>query len=165
MVWKRLMAALLICTLAVVPALPATASAAEFTPYDGMVQESVMDTAERIAVNRGLNQDYVFFRSSAETYLIVIGDLTYDTSITGTDCIVWQIVATDAGYDIGQLTFPEFSLNPHGRLIYSNLGEFPSVTPLTDILLTTLAILVAILIFMYIISGIFSFTMRCRGLP
>ena len=85
MAWKRLITVGLICALAAVLALPAAASAADFTPYDGMIHGDVFDVAECMAAKRAINQDYVFFRSGADSYLVVIGDLTYDTQITGTD--------------------------------------------------------------------------------
>lgn len=156
----------LCCVLAVLLAVPATASAAEYTPYDGSISSTYTAIFEDVAAKLSLTDDYVFFRSGQYEYMLVAGDLTYDGSFSGSACDVWYISTNTGSYNTGYVfskgSLADFSLSPGSALVYSNLGHFPDLVDRGEVYSFAILILLLVAIFLYLIRSIFSFTLRSR---
>ena len=159
-------ALILACALAVLLAVPATASAADYVPYDGAISSSYTSIMEDVVAKLPLTDDYVFFRSGQNDYLLVSGDLTYNGSFSGENCTAWYINANTGVYNSGYLfsTGPldSFQLAPGSALVYSNLGHYPTLTDMGAFYGFCAVVLLLVAIFLYLIRSIFGFTLRSR---
>lgn len=176
MVWKRLMAALLICTLAVVPALPATASAAEFDFFDSRVSvlglypyeipDHVLDVARDLAGKVSMFDSYVFFAAGPDLFGFLYGDLTFEADQSsvfrlnsGSAVAISEI---ETYMQLNTVDLSGFTFSCDGCLVYSNLGPYPDLRPVESIYLSAVLLSLCVLTFMLILHGIFCFTMRVR---
>lgn len=164
--WTRLRILVAVCTLAVMLAVPATASAAEYYPYDGSISSSYTTIFQGIVGKIDLTSDYVFFRSGQYEYMLVEGDLTYDSSFSGTACTAYRISTNTGtynnGYVFSQETLESFDLYPGSALVYSNLGPFPDLIDRSVFYSFATLVLLFICMCLYLIRSIFSFTTRRR---
>lgn len=156
----------LVCALAVLLTVSATASAAEYVPFDGTISSSYVTIMEDVVAKLSLTDDYVFFRSGQNDYMLVSGDLEYNGSFTGADCDAWYInVNSDyynSGYSFSHGPVRDFLLSPGSALVYSNLGHYPDLTDRGAFYGFCTLVLVLVAIFLYLIRSIFGFTLRSR---
>lgn len=166
MVRTRLRVLAAACALAVMLAVPATASAAEYYPYDGSISSSYTTIFQGIAGKIDLTSDYVFFRSGQYEYILVEGELTYTTRFSGTDCTAYRITTNtgtyNSGYVFSQETLDTFEFYPGSALVYSNLGPYPDLIDRSVFYSFATLVLLFICVCLYLIRSIFSFTIRDR---
>lgn len=165
MVRKRLICVLF--ALAVILAVPIHASAADVYT-EGNLSPTYIAYFEDILGKVSPLDDYVFFRSGANDYTMVVGDLYYSgTTIIGVgECTVYtisEIVESDiTSYQFNSALSNGYTLNIHNSLVYSNLGDFPDLIERGDYVETALLLLVLVIVFMSLVSRIFSFNLRYK---
>lgn len=97
--------------------------------YYGSISTAVLDFASGI-VAKHPTKDYVFFRSGQYSYDIYVGDITFSgSSFSGSDLLhivydsqTYNQTGPSISYSTGSL-----SLTPNSSLLYSNLGDYPSL--------------------------------------
>jgi hypothetical protein len=165
MVRKRLIAILL--ALAVISAVPITASAAEVYT-EGNISTTYVTYFEDILGKLSPLDDYVFFRSAQNEYTMLVGKLVYEngTIYSNERCKVYQIYTTSSSYQSNyhftSNYYAEYSVTVRDSLVYSNLGDFPDLNERGDYLETALLLLVLVIIVMSLVARIFSFCIRTR---
>lgn len=165
MVWKRLISILL--ALAVISAVPITASAAEVYT-EGNISTTYVTYFQDILGKVSPLYDYVFFRAGANEYTMVVGDLDCVNGyfISPGNCSIYTIYTTSVNYNstyhFSKSTANSYTLNVNSSLVYSNLGDYPDLNERGDYLETALLLLVLVIIVMYLVSRIFSFCLRTR---
>jgi len=165
MVRKSVKVWMVICTLALMLAAPVRASA--YTVYDGNISSTYTSIFRDLLSKRGINDDYVMFRSDQYEYVLLIGDLTYaDGAFTGEKATEYKIV-TNTGYnssytyDVTEVR--SVNLAPGSALIYSNLGDYPELQDPDDYFMFAQLLLMWIVVIMWLVRSIFEFTYKRGG--
>lgn len=167
MVWKRLIC--LLGSLAVILAVPITASAAEV--YDqGNISTTYVTYFEDILSKVSPLDDYVFFRSGQNEYTMFTGNLIYNngTIYSQEPCRVYQIYTTTSSgynttYHFTANNYQQYSVSIGSALVYSNLGDFPDLNERGDYLETALLLLVLVIVCMSLVARVLGFSMRSRS--
>lgn len=166
MVRKSMRLAAVVCVLAVLLALPTTASAASYTAYDGNISTTYITIFRDLVGKIAPFEDYVFFRAGQYEYMLVAGELEYSAgSFSAPACTVYRIVTESAyssTYSFFQTEETDFALDPGNGLVYSNLGAYPDLIDRTAFYSFASLVLLLVCVFLYLIRSIFSFTLRRR---
>lgn len=170
MVWckvKKVIACMAVCLLLACCA-SATANAASI--YDGSISSSYVDYASRIPISLG--DEYVFFRDSQYGYTLVTGDLVYQNgnfSLNGTgkqynfDAVTSGSYGSVTYYTFTTTDISTFNLATNNRLVYSSLGNYPTLYE-RGVIYEEITLLVLCIGFVcYIVRSLFSFLLRYRG--
>lgn len=154
---KKMRVLVLICTLAVLLAQPVTASAASYTPYAGPVPEEYREVFGSIAGKISFREDYVFFRSAENEYMMITGDLTYESgSFEAETCTVYRILFQDGAPSFSQREEFDLVLTVNDALVFSDLGYFPDLIDRSEVYSLATLFLLVIALCMYLINGIFN---------
>lgn len=157
----------LVCALAVIVAMPLTASATSYDVYtEGNISTSYAAIFENIVGKVALFSDYVFFRTSQYDYILLVGDLTFENGTFSAETATEYRICFNSGYN-STYTFNEAivenaSVTPGGTLVYSNLGSYPDLIDRGAFYQFAILVLLLICVFMYLIRSIFTFTLRRR---
>lgn len=164
MVWKRLIC--LLGSLAVILAVPITASAAEVYT-EGNISTTYVTYFQDILSKVSPLDDYVFFRSGQNEYTMFTGNLIYNNGTISSQepCRVYQIYTTTGSgysstYHFTANNYQEYSVSIGSALVYSNLGDFPDLNERGDYLETAILVLMLVIVCMYLLARIFSFCLR-----
>lgn len=136
MVWSRLkVVCLVVCMIVAIALCNATTShAVSYSAYDGNISTSQLTYFRDIVSNIGINDSYVFFRANQYDYKLVVGSLKNDgaTFIANpSDYVTIYNLDTETSYnsaysyDVSREQ--NFSLDASDKLVYSNLGNYPSL--------------------------------------
>lgn len=172
MVWQRLRSvSLCLCfVLVLCAALTGQAHATTYTPYkQGNISSSQLSIFRDIVAKLSINDSYVAFRNGQYDYKLVVGDLKADSNtIMGKDSSTRVKVYTidsnnssyNSTYDYTVTTEQNFALNASNLLVYSNLGDYPSLEErsLTYAFITML--IVIIIGICALIRPVFNFVLR-----
>lgn len=154
---KKMRALVLICTLAVLLAQPVTASAASYTPYAGPVPEEYREVFGSIAGKVCFQKDYVFFRSAENEYMMITGDLIYESgSFEAESCTVYRILFQDGSPSFSHREESDLVLTVNDALVFSDLGHFPDLIDRSEVYSLATLFLLVIALCMYLINGIFN---------
>ena len=148
----------------------ATIYAGAVTPYDGTISSTYIDIFKQFDIS--INDDYVFFRSEQYQYTMLVGDIDYsnDTfTLNGNGKLYTLVYNTGTGY--GANTYysrnvsdvSSYSITTGGRLVYSNLGDFPILSERGDIYAYTSAFLLSVIFLCSVVGAVFGFVLRPRG--
>lgn len=164
MVRKSVKVWMVICTLALILAAPVRASA--YTIYDGNLSSTYTSIFRDLLSKKGINDDYLCFRSDQYEYVMLIGDLTYENgSFTGEKATEYKITSNTGynssySYEVTQVR--SIRLDPGSALLYSNLGEYPELQDPDDYFMFAQLLLIWVSIIMMLVHRIFEFTYK-RG--
>ena len=131
MVWRKIICIAVVCLL-LVGGATATANAA--TIYGGTISTSLIEIAEKIPLN--FSDEYVFFRSGQYEYILVASpdlECTASKFSFNTSGQIY-VITTNSGsnyssyYSYESYSTDYFSLDATDMLVYSSLGNYPTLT-------------------------------------
>lgn len=99
-------------------------------PYDGTISSTYVDLGRDCLWGLHWFDNYVFYRSGQYDYIFAYGDISYSSGrFSSPSCSILKITAPSS-YS-GSLTVESstdsLSLTTNGRLVYSDLGDYPSL--------------------------------------
>lgn len=155
-----------VCALALLMAMPLRASA--YTVYtEGNMSSTYTEIFRDIVESSGSLQDHLCFRSGQYEYILLIGDFDYSDGVFAAEDATEYKITTNNGYSSSyQYSVSEVrsvQLVPGGTLIYSNLGDYPSLSDPNAGYWFAFLVLVMVCIIQGLVRPIFSFTYRRRG--
>lgn len=146
----------------------ATANAASI--YDGSISTSYVDYASHIPISLG--DEYVFFRDSQYGYTLIAGDLVYSGGVFtlegqgkqyNFDAVTSGSYGSVTYYTFTTADITNFSLRTNNRLVYSSLGDFPTLHE-RGVMYEDVTLLILCIGFVcYIVRSLFAFLLRDRG--
>lgn len=155
-----------VCALAALLALPAAASA--YTVYDeGNISSTYTTIFRDLMPQKGISDDYLFFRSGQYEYVMLIGDLEYRDDVFLGDAATEYKIVTNNGYNadytytVQEVT--DVSLVPGTSLVYSNLGQYPELQEQQDYLLFSQILLMVVYLCLILLAPVMRFPLRNRG--
>lgn len=147
----------------------ATATANAATIYSGTISSTILEIAEKIPLN--FSDEYVFYRSGQYEYTLVSSpDLKYQNAVFSfnTSGKVY-VITTNQGsgmtsyYSYETYSTDNFSLNPDDILVYSSLGDFPTLTERSVNYEAVTLFVVCVACLSAYIRPVFKFVLRNRG--
>lgn len=166
MVRKMMQKGVVLCALALLLAAPVRASA--YTIYDGNISSTYTTFFRDMLNHRGINDDYLCFRSGQYEYVLLIGDLEYsDGTFTGEKAAEYKITTNNGynnnSYNYEVTTVRSINLVPGTALLYSNLGNYPELVDPDYYFTFAQLLLIWIVVIMWLIRSIFQFCLRMGG--
>lgn len=163
MVWALIISVLLLLYTPSPALADPEPSRASYSVYQSLSPNSqYLDWAESYLPRVGFGEDYVFFRSGQYQYCFARGDLSLSSGTIGGDDIQCTFLnLSSAGVSDSSLTYSSgsFSLVPGNKVIYSNLGDFPTLSP-EYFYLECLIFCAVVACVMSILRSIWSFLLR-----
>ena len=167
MVWKRSLI-VIVLSLAVMVAMPLTASAAE--PYtEGNISTTYITIYRDIAAKLSPFDDYVMFRSDQYEYQMWVGDLDESDGVisSASDLLVYTISTnSSSGYSSAYIytvtTGSALSLTVGDNLVYSNLGNYPDLIERSGYYETATLLLLLVALCLFILRSVFGWCYRTR---
>lgn len=155
-----------VCTLAAMLAMPAAASA--YTVYqEGNISSTYITIFRDLIPKKGIQDDYLFFRSGQYEYVMLIGELEYQDGVFLGDAATEYRIITNNGYNadytytVQEVT--DISLVPLDSLVYSNLGQYPELQEQTDYLIFAQVLMMVIYLCLILLAPVMRFPLRNRG--
>lgn len=155
-----------VCALALLMATPLRASA--YTVYtDGNMSSTYTEIFRDIVESSAPLQDHLCFRSGQYEYVLLIGDFEYTDGVFTADEATEYKITTNTGYSssyqyaVGDVR--SVNLVPGSTLVYSNLGDYPSLNSPESGFWYALLVLVMVGIIQGLVRPIFGFTYRGRA--
>lgn len=170
MVWckvKKIIACMAVCLLLACCA-SATANAASI--YDGSISSTYVDYASRVPISLG--HEYVFFRDSQYGYTLVSGDLSYSNGVFtlagegkqyNFDAVTGSSYGSVTYYTYSTSDITNFTLNTNNRLVYSSLGDFPTLHERGIMYEEVTLFILCVGFVCYIVRSLFAFVLRFRN--
>lgn len=121
-----------ICAALIILATPCSAHAADI--YQGTISTTYSTMFRDVVSSLPPQYDYVFYRSGDDNYTLVAGDLEYNGTFrlkgTGKEYVITNVSgsgyqSTYYAYEVNDLN--SFTLSPGRYLVYSNLGDYPTL--------------------------------------
>lgn len=174
MVWKRLKSlSLCVCfVLILCVALTGQAQASSYTPYTaGNIGSTQLIIFRDIVSQLPINDNYVAVRTGQYEYKLFAGaikvegsDFTADTNET---IKVYTIDTNSSSYNSTYVytvnTEQDFNLSASNYLVYSNIGDFPSLEERGVIYAFTSVIILCVIGLCMLIRPLFAFVLRYRS--
>lgn len=163
MVWALILSLLLLLSSPSIAFAEPEGTRATYTVYASTApNSSYLDWAAMYLPKMGFGDDYVFFRSGQYQYCLAVGNLSWSGgSFSGGDIQCTFLNLSYAGSSDLSLTHSSgsFSLSPGDKVVYSSLGDFPTLAP--DLVYLELIIFLGLVaIVMSILRYIWSFLLR-----
>lgn len=162
---RKIRALLVVAALAAMLAVPAAASA--YTVYDeGNISSTYTTIFRDLMPRKGINDDYLFFRSGQYEYVMLVGELEYQDGVfLGDAATEYRIVTsngynTDYSYTVQEVT--DVFLVPLDSLVYSNLGHYPELQEQRDYLLFAQVFLLFVYLCLILLAPVMRFPLRNR---
>lgn len=99
-------------------------------PYDGTLSSTYVDLGRDCLWGLHWFDDYVYWRSGQYTYSFAYGDISFSNGVFSSSSCTILTINAPTSYS-GALTVTSssdsLSLNTGGKLVYSNLGDFPAL--------------------------------------
>lgn len=99
-------------------------------PFDGTLSSTYVDLGRDCLWNLHWFDNYVYWRAGQYTYMFAYGDIVYSDGIFSSDSCTILTITAPTSYS-GALTVSSsvesLHLSTAGRLLYSDLGDFPSL--------------------------------------
>lgn len=173
MVWQRLskfvIVSLLVCF---VMAMPLQAQASTYSPYnDGNIGTTQLQYFRDIVSGLSINDSYVACRTGRYEYQLFAGDIKYSNNkfvgASSGSIITVYTIDTDTNsfgsYSYTVTTDNNFSLNANNYLVYSNLGNYPSLEERSVIYDFSSLVILAVIALCALLRPLFSFIYRLRS--
>lgn len=173
MVRSRLSKLVCICLLlCLLLAMPIQAQASTYSPYnDGNIGTTQLQYFRDIVSNLGINDSYVASRTDRYTYQLFVGDIKYSNgqfmgSNQGSLITIYTINTDNNSY--GTYTYSvttdnNFTFNASNFLVYSNLGQYPSLEERSVIYEFSTFFIFAVVALCALLRPLFSFVYRTRS--
>lgn len=152
--------------------LSGTVSADTHSVYRGSMSSTYVNYFKDIASNIPINDHYVCFRSDDNEYLMIVGDIEYDTGFfrlngEGTKFTLRNTSVSGSSYNnyisYNVVGIDSFELTAYDNVLYSDLGQYPELLDKgVHYEFQTLFIIIIIGLCAFI-RGILSFTYRSRA--
>lgn len=153
-------------------AMPLQAQASTYSPYtDGNIGTTQLQYFRDIISNLGINDSYVASRTGRYTYQLFVGDIKYSNgqfvcSQQGSVITVYTI-NTDTNsfgtYTYNVSTDNNFTFNASNFLVYSNLGDYPSLEERSVIYEFSTFFIIAVVSLCALLRPLFNFVYRTRN--
>ena len=155
-----------VCALAALLALPAAASA--YTVYqDGNISSTYTTIFRDLMPKRKIQEDYLFFRSGAYEYVMLVGELEYENGVFFGDAVTEYRIVTNSGYnnnyEYSVREVANAALAPGTSLVYSNLGQYPELQEQRDYLLFAQIFMMFVYLCLILLAPVMRFPLRNRG--
>lgn len=155
-----------VCALAAMLAMPAAASA--YTVYqEGNISSTYTTIFRDLMPKRKIQEDYIFFRSGAYEYVMLVGELEYQDGVFWGDAATEYRIMTNNGYnndyEYSVREVSDVSLVPGSSLIYSNLGQYPELQDQQDYLLFAQVFILFLYLCLILLAPVMRFPLRNRG--
>ena len=167
MVRHKIISVVVCCALALLLAVPASASA--YTVYtEGNINSDYLDLFRSIIAKQSFSDDYLLFRADQFDYVLIVGDLDFVDGVFMADSAKEYKISHSAGigynsgYAFTVTDLTDFSLVPLDSLVYSNLGDYPELHQQSDLFQFSQLFLLLVSFCMWLTRDLFSFTLR-RG--
>ena len=153
-------------------AMPLQAQASTYTPYnDGNIGTTQLQYFRDIVSNLGINDSYVAARTDRYTYQLFAGDIKYSNGqFTGSQqgsVITVYSINTDSNsfgsYTYHITTDNNFIFNASNYLVYSNLGDYPSLEERSVIYEFSTLFIISVVAICALLRPLFSFVYRTRS--
>lgn len=161
----RKVSCVLICMLLLLCGAAATASATDV--YQGTISSTFADIFDDVVIPVG--DDYVFFRSGQYEYSLLVGDLDYNGGrfdLVG-EGKIYKVTQNSGNnynthylYDV--LDVSSYFVNTNGILVYSNLGDFPTLNTYDNLYDYMIVVILCIMGCCCLIRPLFNFVLRYR---
>lgn len=139
---------------------------AEVVYSDGMLNSSYVPYFRDLVSKLPMNEDYVLFRSGAYEYKLVSGELEYDGGFFYGSDVKSFIISFPNENSLDAIFISEdietWDLITSGRLVYSNLGDYPELIERGSHYEAATLILLIVGFIAYFMRSIFRFTLRLR---
>lgn len=162
----------IVLLLCFVMAMPLQAQASTYTPYnDGNIGTTQLQYFRDIVSNLGINDSYVAARTDRYTYQLFAGDIKYSNGqFTGSQqgsVITVYSINTDSNsfgsYTYHITTDNNFIFNASNYLVYSNLGDYPSLEERSVIYEFSTLFIISVVAICALLRPLFSFVYRTRS--
>lgn len=95
--------------------------------YDGSISSTYSDYFKGIIL-KNITDDYVVARTSQYEYILAYGDLSYTSYFSGSaNTVIINTNTYNTDFDISYGYDSSFILYPNNNMIYSSLGNYPSL--------------------------------------
>lgn len=147
----------------------ATATANAASIYDGTISSTYIDYASKIPI--GLGDEYVFFRDGQYSYTLLVGDLLYSGGVFTLEgegrqytieAVTTGSYSSTTYYTYSTSYVSSFTLNTNNRLVFSSLGDFPTLYERGVIYEEITLFIFAVGFVCYLVRSIFSYLLRNR---
>lgn len=165
-VGKKSISAIIVIALLTVLAVQTFAE----SPYKGTFSSTYLTFFEDIPVS--VLDDYVVYRSDNNSYVMVVGDLTFDNNTFSsselcTKYVIQQVsssssVSYQSYYSYSVTDISSFNLSCSDILIYSNLGDYPALSSKSDSYIFTLLFVISVVCLCILLYRVFKFNLRYR---
>lgn len=147
-----------------------TAQASAYDVYtEGNISSSYTTIFKDVIGSVPVTDDYVFFRSGQYDYTLISGDLTYENGVftSSVPCTVYTLSYSQSGYSTTTYDYQVFqtssvSLAVGSNLVYSNLGNFPTLEERSDIYAFCSLLVLCSIGLCVVLRSVFSFCSRKR---
>lgn len=161
MVWALI---LLVLSLCYNPSFAlAEPERASYSVYQSIQPNSAyLDWAASYMPKMGFGDEYVFFRSGQYQYCLCVGDISWSGgTFSGGDCQCTFLNLSSGGYGDLSVTSSSgsFSLSPADKIVYSSLGNYPTLSP-TFFYFHCLIFCAVVALVMNLLRSIWSFLLR-----
>lgn len=153
-------------------AMPLQAQANSYSPYnDGNIGTTQLQYFRDIISNLSINDSYIAARTGRYEYKLFAGDIKYSNgqfagSQQGSVITVYTI-NTDTNnygsYTYSVSTDTNFTFNASNYLVYSNLGDYPSLEERSVIYEFSSLVILAVIALCALLRPLFSFVYRTRS--
>lgn len=158
----------LIIALAVLLAVPISASAEVFDVDEGNISTQILTYFEDI-INKevGLDENYVLFRSAQYEYILLIDkdlELSGSEFLTTADVKLYRITTSGNSYTMYYELIGEECIvnNSSQKILYSNLGHYPDLIERSNYYEIATLILLLSAFCIYLFRSIFGFCLRSK---
>lgn len=138
--------------------------------YDGTISTTYLTIFRDVVSNLGIFDDYVFYRSGQYEYALIAGDLNYDgtrirLSGSGTQYVLTyqSNYGSDNYYHWEVSDISSFSLTMGDYLVYSNLGNYPTLEGRETIYAFGTFFTLCVLGLCALLRSCFGYVLRSRG--
>lgn len=154
-------------------AMPLQAQASTYAPYnDGNIGSTQLQYFRDIVAGLSINDNYVAARTGRYQYKLFAGDIKYSNnqfvgSSSGSVITVYTIDTDTNSYGAYTYTVTtdnNFTLNASNFLVYSNLGDYPSLDERSVIYEFSSLVILAVIALCMLIRPLFSFVYRIRSI-
>lgn len=165
---KFVIVSLLVCF---VMAMPLQAQASTYSPYnDGNIGSTQLQYFRDIVSGLSINDSYVACRTDRYQYKLFAGDIKYSNKkfigASSGSIITVYTINTDTNnygtYTYNVTTDNNFTLNASNYLVYSNLGDYPSLEERGVIYAFSSLVIFAVIALCALLRPLFSFVYRIR---
>ena len=146
-------------------AMPTAAMAADATPYDGSISTTYITIFRDLATKVSIFDDYVFFRSGQNEYVMYVGDISYENGKFAGKGLTVYTITNETNYNSVynySISTRDLDLSAGSALIYSNLGQYPDLIERNDYYAFATLTLLFIALCCYLLRSVFGFSLRSR---